>query len=46
VRAAGFHDVVAHAYEALDMQRAHAAAMNGPADLRAFLAFFRDRMSD
>ncbi len=43
VRAAGFRNVVAHAYEALDMQRVHAAATNGPADLRAFLALLRDR---
>ena len=43
-RAAGFRNVVAHAYEALDMQRVHAAATNGPADLRAFLALLRDRM--
>ena len=43
VRAAGFRNVVAHAYEALDMRRVHAAATHGPADLRAFLARLRDR---
>lgn len=42
VRAAGFRSVVAHAYDALDMRRVHAAAVNGPADLRAFLAVLRD----
>lgn len=37
-RAAGFRNLVAHAYEALDMNAVHAAAQHGPADLRAFLA--------
>lgn len=37
-RAAGFRNVVAHEYEALDMKRVHAAATSGPADLRAFAA--------
>jgi uncharacterized protein YutE (UPF0331/DUF86 family) len=37
-RAAGFRNVVAHAYERLDMARVHRAAREGPADLRAFLA--------
>jgi uncharacterized protein YutE (UPF0331/DUF86 family) len=37
-RAAGFRNLVAHAYEALDMAAVHAVATNGPADLRAFLA--------
>jgi uncharacterized protein YutE (UPF0331/DUF86 family) len=36
-RAAGFRNVVAHAYETVDMA-VHAAARNGPADVRAFLA--------
>ncbi|MGD0838985.1 MAG: DUF86 domain-containing protein [Polyangia bacterium] len=36
-RAAGFRNVVAHAYEALDMGRVFAAAVEGPTDLRAFL---------
>jgi uncharacterized protein YutE (UPF0331/DUF86 family) len=37
VRAAGFRNVVAHAYERLDMTRVYRAARDGPADLRAFL---------
>jgi uncharacterized protein YutE (UPF0331/DUF86 family) len=37
-RAAGFRNLVAHAYEALDMTAVHTAAKNGPADIRAFLA--------
>jgi uncharacterized protein YutE (UPF0331/DUF86 family) len=36
-RAAGFRNVVAHAYERLDMARIYRAAQAGPADLRAFL---------
>lgn len=44
VRAAGFRNVVAHAYDTLDMRRVHDAATNGPADLRAFLAVLRDRL--
>jgi uncharacterized protein YutE (UPF0331/DUF86 family) len=43
VRAAGFRNIVAHAYETLDMERVHEAARNGPADLLAFLAKLRDR---
>jgi len=43
-RAAGFRNVVAHAYEGLDMARVHAAAQHGPADLRAFLRAVRDRL--
>lgn len=38
VRAAGFRNVVAHAYDTLDMARVHNAATHGPADLKAFLA--------
>lgn len=37
VRAAGFRNAVAHAYERLDMDRVYRAAKDGPADLRAFL---------
>lgn len=37
-RAAGFRNVVAHAYERLDMVRVHRAAREGPPDLRAFLS--------
>jgi uncharacterized protein YutE (UPF0331/DUF86 family) len=43
VRAAGFRNIVAHAYDTLDMRRVHEAARNGPADLRAFLITLRDR---
>ena len=42
-KAAGFRNVVVHAYAALDLHRIHAAATEGPADLRAFLAALRDR---
>lgn len=38
VRAAGFRNVVAHAYENLDMARVHRAATTGPADLLAFVS--------
>jgi len=44
VRAAGFRNVVAHAYERLDMARVYRAAAEGPADMRAFLASLRDRL--
>ncbi len=44
VRAAGFRNIVAHAYETLDMARVYAAAKEGPADLLAFLALLRDRV--
>ena len=37
VRAAGFRNVVAHAYEQLDMARVHLAATSGPTDLLAFV---------
>ena len=43
-RAAGFRNVVAPAYDQLDMVRVHRAAREGPADLRAFLATLRDRL--
>jgi uncharacterized protein YutE (UPF0331/DUF86 family) len=43
VRAAGFRNVVAHAYDTLDMARVHAAARTGPDDLRRFMARLRDR---
>lgn len=42
VKAAGFRNVVAHAYESLDMRRVHAAATQGPASLRAFIGSLRD----
>lgn len=38
VRAAGFRNVVAHAYEGLDLARVHTSALHGPGHLRAFLA--------
>ena len=38
VRAAGFRNVVAHAYESLDLLRIHHAATTGPSDLLAFVA--------
>lgn len=41
-RAAGFRNLVVHAYGRLDLQRVHATAMAGPADLRAFLVALRD----
>lgn len=37
VRAAGFRNVVAHAYETLDLARVHAAATHGPAELLSFM---------
>jgi uncharacterized protein YutE (UPF0331/DUF86 family) len=40
--AAGFQNMVAHAYESVDMQRVYDAARYGPVDLRAFLARVRD----
>ena len=43
-RAAGFRNVVAHAYDRLDMARVHRAAREGPVDLRMFLAAVRDRL--
>ena len=38
----GLRNVVAHAYDSLDMGRVYDAAVAGPADLRAFLARVRD----
>ena len=43
VRAAGFRNIVAHAYDSLDLGRVHAAATEGPADLVRFLARLKDR---
>ncbi|HYC55696.1 MAG TPA: HepT-like ribonuclease domain-containing protein [Candidatus Binatia bacterium] len=43
--AAGFRNVVAHAYETIDMARVYEAASNGPADLREFLRIVRDLRS-
>lgn len=44
VRAAGFRNVVAHAYDTLDMARIHRAAREGPADLLAFLGALQTRL--
>ena len=41
-RAVGFRNVVAHAYERVDMRRVHEAALAGPADLREFLGIATD----
>ena len=43
VKAAGFRNIVAHAYATIDMPRIHRAAVDGPADLRAFLTRLRDQ---
>jgi len=43
-QAAGFRNVVAHAYGKLDMDRVYRAAREGPADLRAFLAALAERI--
>jgi uncharacterized protein YutE (UPF0331/DUF86 family) len=45
VQAAGFRNVVAHAYKTLDMDRVYRTAREGPADLRAFLAALQERIS-
>lgn len=37
VKAAGFRNVVAHAYDTLDMTRVYRAATEGPADLRLLI---------
>lgn len=41
-RAAGFRNLVAHAYDKLDLGRVHEAAREGPADLIAFVRVLRD----
>ncbi|MGH3718516.1 MAG: type VII toxin-antitoxin system HepT family RNase toxin [Pseudonocardiaceae bacterium] len=43
--AAGFRNLIVHAYAELDLRRVHTAATSGPADLRAFLAALRDHAS-
>jgi uncharacterized protein YutE (UPF0331/DUF86 family) len=43
-RAAGFRNVVAHAYEDIEMARVYRAAQEGPADLRAFLAALEEKL--
>ena len=42
-RAAGFRNLIVHAYADLDLRRVHAIATAGPPDLRAFLAALRDQ---
>lgn len=44
-RAAGFRNVLVHAYADLDLRRVHEAARTGPGDLRAFLAAMRDHVT-
>ena len=41
-RAAGFRNVIAHAYDQLDMTRVFRAATDGPRDLEASLSALRD----
>lgn len=41
-RAAGFRNLIVHAYADLDLRRVHAIAATGPEDLQAFLAALRD----
>jgi uncharacterized protein YutE (UPF0331/DUF86 family) len=43
VRAAGFRNLVAHAYESLDLKRVHQAATDGPGDLLRFLGRLEGR---
>ena len=43
-RAAGFRNVIAHAYDHLDMSRVFRAASEGPRDLESFLSALRDRL--
>lgn len=43
-QAVGFRNVVAHAYDKLDMDQVYRAAREGPADLRAFLAALQERI--
>jgi uncharacterized protein YutE (UPF0331/DUF86 family) len=42
-RAAGFRNLIVHAYADLDLRRVHTIATVGPPDLRAFLIAPRDR---
>jgi uncharacterized protein YutE (UPF0331/DUF86 family) len=41
-KAAGFRNLIAHAYEKVDMARVHESASAGPAELRTFLRRARD----
>jgi len=42
-RAAGFRNVIVHAYDELDMRRVYRAASEGPRDLERFLAVLAAR---
>lgn len=46
VRATGFHNVLVHRYEELDMARIRLAARHGPDDLRRFLRAVRDHLAE
>lgn len=41
-RAAGFRNLIVHAYGRLDLRLVHATAVAGPDDLRAFFVALRD----
>ena len=43
-RAAGFRNVIAHAYDELDMSRVFRAASEGPRDLGSFLSALSERL--
>jgi uncharacterized protein YutE (UPF0331/DUF86 family) len=43
-RAAGFRNLLVHAYADLDLLRVHQIATTGPDDLAAFLAGLRDHL--
>lgn len=45
VKAAGFRNILVHAYADLDLRQVHDAASQGPDDLLAFLAAIRDHLS-
>lgn len=45
-RAAGFRNIVVHAYADLDLELVHQAATDGPADLVAFLEAVRDHATE
>lgn len=46
VRAAGFRNLVAHAYETVDLARVHTAATSGPEDLVAFVTLLSATLAD
>jgi uncharacterized protein YutE (UPF0331/DUF86 family) len=46
VKAAGFRNLVAHAYESVDLRRVHDAATQGPVSLRALLAAVAAHLTD